>query len=106
MALAVFQRPGSNALQTAKSIIATMDVLSKRFPPGIKHTIVYNPTEFIQQSVNAVEETIVRVLGLGGMGTVFVCEHIQLKKRMALKEETPLSRVLDLRILREVQKGL
>ncbi len=58
VALAVFQRPGSNALQTAKSIIATMDVLSKRFPPGIKHTIVYNPTEFIQQSVNAVEETI------------------------------------------------
>ena len=27
-------------------------------------------------------------------------------ERMALKEETPLSRVLDLRILREVQKGL
>ena len=27
-------------------------------------------------------------------------------ERMALKEETPLSRVLDLRLLREVQKGL
>ncbi len=58
VALAVFQRPGSNALATAKNIIATMDQLSKRFPAGIKHAIVYNPTEFIQESVNAVMETI------------------------------------------------
>src|SRR5712672_586957 len=58
VALAVFQRPGSNALQTANNIIAMMDVLSKRFPAGIKHAIVYNPTTFIQQSVDAVEETI------------------------------------------------
>jgi hydrophobe/amphiphile efflux-1 (HAE1) family protein len=35
-----------------------MEQLSKRFPSGIKHAIVYNPTEFIQQSVNAVIETI------------------------------------------------
>ena len=58
VALAVFQRPGSNALQTANNIVATMDQLAKRFPPGIKHAIVYNPTQFIQQSVAAVEETI------------------------------------------------
>src|SRR6202035_4665661 len=41
VALAVFQRPGSNALQTANNIVATMNQLAKRFPPGIKHTIVY-----------------------------------------------------------------
>jgi hydrophobe/amphiphile efflux-1 (HAE1) family protein len=58
VAIAIFQRPGSNALSTANNIIATMDQLSKRFPPGIKHAIVYNPTQFIQQSVDAVEETI------------------------------------------------
>ena len=58
VALAVFQRPGSNALQTANNIVAMMDVLSKRFPPGIKHAIVYNPTAFIQESVTAVEQTI------------------------------------------------
>src|SRR5215470_2151575 len=58
VALAIFQRPGSNALATAKSIIATMGQLSQAFPPGIKHAIVYNPTEFIQQSVDAVIETI------------------------------------------------
>ena len=58
VALAIFQRPGSNALATAKTIIATMDELSTRFPAGIKHAIVYNPTQFIQESVNAVIETI------------------------------------------------
>src|SRR6201993_169202 len=58
VAIAIFQRPGSNALATANNIVATMDKLSQRFPPGIKHTIVYNPTTFIQQSVDAVEETI------------------------------------------------
>jgi multidrug efflux pump len=58
VALAVFQRPGSNALSTATVIKKTMAQLSKRFPPGVKYTIVYNPTEFIQQSVDAVERTI------------------------------------------------
>jgi len=58
VALAIFQRPGSNALATAKNVIATMDQLSKAFPVGIKHAIVYNPTQFIQESVNAVMETI------------------------------------------------
>ena len=58
VALAIFQRPGSNALATAKTIIATMDQLATRFPSGIERAIVYNPTEFIQESVNAVIETI------------------------------------------------
>src|SRR5215217_3759148 len=58
VAIAIFQRPGSNALATADSIVNTMGVLSRRFPAGIQHAIVYNPTEFIRQSVNAVIETI------------------------------------------------
>src|SRR6185437_284152 len=58
VAIAIFQRPGSNALATAKAIRATMADLSKRFPPGIQYTIVYDPTQFIEQSVEAVQETI------------------------------------------------
>src|SRR5262249_47984731 len=42
-----------------------MEQLSKRFPPGLKYTIVYNPTQFIQQSVSAVEETIFEAVMLG-----------------------------------------
>jgi hydrophobe/amphiphile efflux-1 (HAE1) family protein len=58
VALAIFQRPGSNALNTARGVSNLMAELAKRFPPGIKYAIVYNPTEFIQQSVDAVIETI------------------------------------------------
>ena len=35
-----------------------MDQLAKNFPAGLKYTVIYNPTQFIQQSVNAVTETI------------------------------------------------
>jgi hydrophobe/amphiphile efflux-1 (HAE1) family protein len=62
VALAIFQRPGSNALSTAKGVIEAMQQVSKGFPPGIKYDIVYNPTEFIQQSVNAVIETILEAV--------------------------------------------
>src|SRR6266542_1636636 len=60
--LAVFQRPGSNALATANAIQATMLRLSQRFPPGLKYDIVYNPTQFIQESVNAVQDTILKAV--------------------------------------------
>src|SRR5271169_6007841 len=58
VALAIYQLPGSNALATAEKIKSTMDELSKKFPAGLEYTIIYNPTEFIQQSVDAVIETI------------------------------------------------
>ncbi len=58
VAIALFQRPGSNALSTANGVVSTMDELAKRFPAGVKHTIVYNPTQFIRQSVDAVVTTI------------------------------------------------
>jgi hydrophobe/amphiphile efflux-1 (HAE1) family protein len=58
VALGIFQLPGSNALATAKAIQSTMRDLAKDFPEGLEYTIVYNPTEFIQQSVDAVVETI------------------------------------------------
>jgi hydrophobe/amphiphile efflux-1 (HAE1) family protein len=56
--LGIFQRPGSNALATADAVRATMEQLAKSFPPGLRYTIVYNPTQFIQQSVEAVVHTI------------------------------------------------
>jgi hydrophobe/amphiphile efflux-1 (HAE1) family protein len=58
VALVIYQLPGSNALATADKIKSTMEELSKTFPDGLKYTIIYNPTEFIQQSIDAVVETI------------------------------------------------
>ncbi|PWB60145.1 MAG: hydrophobe/amphiphile efflux-1 family RND transporter [Bradyrhizobiaceae bacterium] len=62
VAIAIFQRPGSNALATAEGVISTMNRLAQRFPAGIRHAIVYNPTEFIQQSVRAVQTTILEAI--------------------------------------------
>ena len=54
----VFQRPGSNALATSDRLIATMEELSQNFPPGLKYDIIYNPTEYIAESVDEVVKTI------------------------------------------------
>jgi hydrophobe/amphiphile efflux-1 (HAE1) family protein len=58
VALGIFQRPGSNALETANNVRALMEKLSKRFPTGVKYDIFFDPTQFIRQSVDAVVETI------------------------------------------------
>jgi HAE1 family hydrophobic/amphiphilic exporter-1 len=56
--MGIFQRPGSNALETAAEVEATMEELSKSFPEGLRYDIVYNPTIFISDSVEAVITTM------------------------------------------------
>ncbi len=56
--LATFQLPGANALETAESIRAKMDELSKAFRPGLKYAIVYDTTPFIEESVAEVFKTL------------------------------------------------
>src|SRR5204863_404544 len=58
VALLIFQRPGSNALATADRIKATIGELARSFPSGLQYDIVYNPTEFIAESVREVQKTI------------------------------------------------
>ncbi|MGY3341691.1 MULTISPECIES: efflux RND transporter permease subunit [unclassified Bradyrhizobium] len=58
VAMLVTQRPGSNALATAKSISDTMEKLKTSFPKGLDYNIGYNPTEFIAQSVHELIKTI------------------------------------------------
>jgi multidrug efflux pump len=58
VALAIFQLPGSNAVKTAHAVRATMKDLSQAFPQDLEYTIVYDPTQFIEQSVEAVIHTL------------------------------------------------
>ena len=62
VALGIFQRPGTNALETAEQILATMERAGAEFPPGLAYEIVYNPTEFIAESIDAVYETLFEAL--------------------------------------------
>src|SRR6202158_3727767 len=57
-AIAIFQRPGSNALATAANVLGTMGELAKSFPTGMSYRVAYNTTEFIQQSVDEVIKTL------------------------------------------------
>jgi hydrophobe/amphiphile efflux-1 (HAE1) family protein len=58
VALLVSQTPGANALAVAESVKQTMAGLAKGFPKGIEYKIVYNPTEFIQRSIDELLKTI------------------------------------------------
>src|SRR5262245_26401105 len=58
VALAISQRPGSNALGTARLVSDAMKKMSENFPKGLEYNIAYNPTEFIAQSVNELIKTI------------------------------------------------
>jgi multidrug efflux pump len=63
-AIGIFQRPGSNALTTAASVLATVQELKKSFPQGLDYSVVYNTTEFIQQSVDEVIKTLFEAVAL------------------------------------------
>jgi len=56
--LLIYQLPGSNALATADRVLAAMQTLAKAFPPGLRYDIVYNPTQFIAESVREVFRTM------------------------------------------------
>ena len=61
---AVFQRPGSNALAAAELVEGEMEAMSKTFPKGLEYRVIYNPTEFIAQSVDAVIHTLFEAAAL------------------------------------------
>ncbi len=58
VAIAIFQAPGSNALQLSDDVRSAMSELKKSFPQGIDYTIVYDPTSFVRDSIKAVIETL------------------------------------------------
>ena len=58
VALSVYQRPGSNALKTAKFVSDKMEELKHRFPEGLDYAIVYDTTPFITESVHEVYNTL------------------------------------------------
>src|SRR6201996_9094759 len=62
IALPIFQRPGSNALQMADAVHKTMDTLKKDFPQGVDYSIVYDTTGFVHESINAVIHTLAEAI--------------------------------------------
>lgn len=71
VAIAMFQRPGSNAIETTDTILSTMKELKKDFPPGMDYQVIYNPTAFVQESIAEVFTTLWQA-GLLVILTVFI----------------------------------
>jgi multidrug efflux pump len=63
-AIAIFQAPGSNALAISENVRETMERLKPNFPPGVDYAIVYDPTRFVQTSINKVVSTLFEAVGL------------------------------------------
>jgi len=60
--IAIFQRPGSNALSTANGIRTVMRQIGTQLPSGLQYSIIYDPTQFISESVSAVVETMLEAI--------------------------------------------
>ena len=62
VAIPIFQLPGSNALDLSKSVRTTMEELAKSFPPGLTYDIAYDPTVFVDKSIDAVIVTLLEAV--------------------------------------------
>ena len=62
VAMAIQQLPGSNALTTASAVLAELEAASREFPAGVQYSIPYNPTEYVEASVTAVEHTLIEAV--------------------------------------------
>lgn len=63
-AIAVFQSPGANALQLSTDVRAKMAELSADFPEDVEYSVVYDPTQFVRESINAVVKTLLEATAL------------------------------------------
>jgi len=74
VAVLVYQRPGTNAVDTAYEVKRTMAKQQKDFPEGVNYEIAYNPTDYVEESINEVFNTLLITTALVVL-TVFVFLH-------------------------------
>ena len=64
VAIPIFEAPNANALQLSSDVRAKMEELSKDFPEGVEYSIVYDPTQFVRQSIDSVIQTLLEAVVL------------------------------------------
>ncbi|AVR99160.1 efflux RND transporter permease subunit [Pseudoduganella armeniaca] len=63
-AIGIFEAPGANALQLSQDVRDTLAALSKDFPEDVEFSIVYDPTQFVRESIRAVIHTLLEAVAL------------------------------------------
>ncbi|WP_341908348.1 efflux RND transporter permease subunit [Polaromonas sp. YR568] len=64
VAIPVFAAPGSNAIQISDDVQAVMSELKKNMPEGVDYSIVYDTTQFVRASIQAVVTTLFEAVAL------------------------------------------
>jgi len=64
VALQIIQSPGANALDVAQAVRETMQRLEANFPAGLTSRIAYDPTVFVQASLESVAITLLEAIML------------------------------------------
>lgn len=64
VAIPVFAAPDANALELSANVRKTMAELKKSFPEDVNYEIVYDPTVFVQHSIDAVIHTLIEAVVL------------------------------------------
>ncbi len=62
--LAVFQLPGSNAVEAAKGVRKMLEEAKTRFPEGLDYTIAMDTTEAVTEGLKEIERTLFEALVL------------------------------------------
>ncbi len=62
--LFIYQTPGSNALETANNVYATLEQLKKSFPADVDYAVPFESITIIKVSMQEVIETLLKALGL------------------------------------------
>jgi HAE1 family hydrophobic/amphiphilic exporter-1 len=62
--LAIFQTPGSNALDVAQNIRKKMDELAKRFPPGMTYSVSFDTTAPVTAGIREIVLTLLEAIAL------------------------------------------
>jgi HAE1 family hydrophobic/amphiphilic exporter-1 len=60
----VLQLPTANSLQVYRDVIAAIDRLSQRFPPGLKIEVAFDTTSVVSESIREVVVTLLEAIGL------------------------------------------
>ncbi|CAA9572982.1 RND efflux system, inner membrane transporter [uncultured Synechococcales cyanobacterium] len=62
--IGIFPIPGSNALQVAEEVKTEMARLAEEFPPGLKYSVAFDTTLFVEESLREVFKTLLEAIAL------------------------------------------
>jgi multidrug efflux pump len=62
VAVPIFAAPNSNAIEISDNVRKTMAEIKKNMPEGVDYQIVYDPTQFVRASIDAVVHTLLEAV--------------------------------------------